>query len=143
MISLNPTELHGELKVILGDERAEIISAVAVEELQRIEAWVEMSMKDFEELNAPLGSFDEEFVIDGQSYRTRVIRRSGRVAGHRVYKLHRSDNAGRVIRGWFGRILSQCWNVINPTAEEREATFKVINTYVQRELTYPDRGRHV
>lgn len=143
MITINPTELHVELKMILGEERAHIVSLAASSELERTEAWVEMSMRDFELLNVSLHYVEEEFTIDGQAYRSRPIRRGGRIAGHRVYKLHRSDNAGRVIRGWFGRILKECWSLIDPTPEEREAAFAVINNFVQRELTSPETGRHV
>lgn len=143
MITIDPAALHVELKMILGEERAHIVSLAATTELQRTEAWVEMSMREFELLNVSLHYVEEEFTIDGQTYKSRPIRRGGRIAGHRVYKLHRSDNLGRVIRGWFGRILKDCWVLIDPSPEEREAAFSVINNFVQRELTNTETGRHI
>lgn len=139
MITINAVELHEALKVNLGVERAQIVVHATMTELQRTEAWVEMSLRDFEMLNVGrLSPYEEEFSIDGQTYKSKPVRRAGRIAGHRVYKLHRGDNYGRVIRGWFGRILNETWGLINPSEEERAHMFQVINQFVQQELSYPD-----
>lgn len=139
MIVIEKTVVLEKLSNVLGEERAEVVAEAAVEELKQTQAWVEISLRDAEEQGIKVtGQREKIFEHNGRTYKSKPITRHGRLVGRKIYMLHNSNNPGKVIRGWFGRILQRCWGVINPSLAEREAMYQAINELVQPRLYYKD-----